>query len=97
MACRIRQSKLIHGIKLPLLDDNQEVIISQFADDKTLFVRDEESITNVLETLATFSISIVVYGCQATIHDSKYGTTRALFAKYIHGKTDENHVLFSNL
>ena len=33
MACRIRQSKLIHGIKLPLLDDNQEVIISQFADE----------------------------------------------------------------
>ena len=27
---------------------------------------------------------------------SKYGTTRVLFAKYIHGKTDENHVLFSN-
>ena len=27
---------------------------------------------------------------------AKYGTTRVLFAKYIHGKTDENHVLFSN-
>ena len=29
------------------------------------------------------------------IHDSKYGATLALFAKYIHGKTDANHVLFS--
>ena len=54
MACRIRQSKLIHGIKLPLLDDNQQVIISQFADDTTLFIRDEDSITNVLKTLETF-------------------------------------------
>ena len=24
------------------------------------------------------------------------GTTRVLFSKYIHGKTDENHVLLSN-
>ena len=54
MARKIKQSKLIHGIKLPLLDDNQEVIISQFADDTTLFVRDEDSITNVLKTLETF-------------------------------------------
>ena len=45
--------------------------------------------------LANNHILIVVYGRQATIHDSQYGTTRALFAKYIHGKTDENHVLFS--
>ena len=41
-----------------------------------------------------YHILIVVYGRQATIHDSKYGTTRVLFSKYIHGKTDEN-VLFS--
>ena len=33
---------------------------------------------------------------EATIHNSKYGTTRVLFSKYTyHGKTDENHVLFS--
>ena len=36
-----------------------------------------------------YHIFIVVYGRQATIHDSKYGTTHVLFSKYIHGKTDE--------
>ena len=36
------------------------------------------------------------YHILIVVYDSKYGTTRALFAKYIHGKTDDNHVLFSN-
>ena len=61
MACRIRQSKLIHGIKLPSLDDNQYVIISELADDTILFVRDEDLITNVLKTLETFFTEFDVF------------------------------------
>ena len=56
MANQIRQSKYIHGIKLPFLEyDKNEVKITQFADDTTIFVKDEESIKNVLKTFELFS------------------------------------------
>lgn len=56
MANQIRQSEYIHGIELPFLEyDKNEVKITQFADDTTVFVKDEESITNVLKTFELFS------------------------------------------
>jgi len=47
---------IIRGIELPLKDYGEcEVKITQFADDTTIFVRDEKSILSVIEILDRFS------------------------------------------
>ena len=51
MACNIRQNPRIHGLRPP--DSEAEVKLSQFADDTTLLLTDEQSIT---ETFNTFDL-----------------------------------------
>ena len=51
MACNIRNNPAIHGLRPP--DSQAEVKLSQFADDTTLLLTDEPSIT---ETLHTFDL-----------------------------------------
>jgi hypothetical protein len=56
LSCKIRQSSLIKGITLPLADYNRnEVRISTFADDTTIFVDSAESFQNVLSILNKFA------------------------------------------
>ena len=56
MSCKIRQSDNIRGIELPLDDYELNVVkITQFADDTTIFVKDEESIENVINVLDNFA------------------------------------------
>lgn len=57
MASRIRQSKQIHGIELPdVYQDITEVKLTQFADDTTIFVKDNVSINNVIKVLDEFAV-----------------------------------------
>ena len=51
MACNIRNNPRIHGLRPP--DSQAEVKLSQFADDTTLLLTDEQSIT---ETFSTFDL-----------------------------------------
>ena len=51
MACNIRQNPRIHGLRPP--DSEAEVKLSQFADDTTLLLTDEQSI---IETFNTFDL-----------------------------------------
>jgi len=51
MACNIRQNPRIHGLRPP--DSDAEVKLSQFADDTTLLLTDEQSI---IETSNTFDL-----------------------------------------
>jgi len=56
VSCKIRQSTLIKGIKLPLVDyERNEVRITTFADDTTIFVSSEESLQNTLAILDHFA------------------------------------------
>jgi hypothetical protein len=56
LSCKIRQSSLIKGIPLPLADySRNEVRISTFADDTTIFVDSTESFQNVLLILNEFA------------------------------------------
>ena len=56
VSCKIRQSTLINGIKLPLANyQKNEVRISTFADDTTNFVSSKESFLNVLTILDRFA------------------------------------------
>jgi len=56
LACKIRQSKNINGIKLPLQNyEKNEVRIAMYADDITVFLSDEKGIDYVLEILYQFS------------------------------------------
>ena len=52
MAIKIRQSKDVHGIELFAVD--QQIKISQYADDNTIFVRDTESVHAVLDIIEEF-------------------------------------------
>ena len=53
IASKIRQSDEIRGIELPSIDhDKREAKITQFADDTTIFVRDELSLCNVIKVLS---------------------------------------------
>ena len=54
LACKIKQNVSIKGIELPG-NIKRQVKIAQLADDTTLFLRDEESITEVLKTIKEFS------------------------------------------
>ena len=57
IASKIRQSNEIRGIELPSIDhDNKEAKITQFADDTTIFVRDELSLCNVIKVLDKFTV-----------------------------------------
>jgi hypothetical protein len=56
LSCKIRQSSLIKGIPLPLADySRNEVRISTFAGDTTIFVDSAESFQNVLSILNKFA------------------------------------------
>ena len=52
---KIRQSHSIHGIELPCEGGSKHVKFLQFADDSTLLVNDEESITNAFLVIEIFS------------------------------------------
>ena len=52
MACRIRADRNIMGIKIK----NQELKLTQLADDTTLFLYDEKSLINALDLLERFSV-----------------------------------------
>ena len=57
MACKLRNNPRIRGIKVPMEDGSeQEVLVSQFADDNTLFVEDIESMKNAFLILDDFRI-----------------------------------------
>ena len=56
LSCRIRQSKCINGIKLPMsICGRNDIKVMQFADDTTLFLSDEPSIYKCLEVVDQFS------------------------------------------
>ena len=63
MACNIRQNPRIHGLRPP--DSEAEVKFSQFADDTTLLLTDEQSIIETFNTLPvprSTKESATVYG-----------------------------------
>ena len=54
---KIRQSNEIRGIELPSIDhDKKEAKITQFADDTTIFARDELSLCNVIKELDKLTV-----------------------------------------
>jgi hypothetical protein len=56
LACKIRQDKDIQGIKLPYQDYfKNEVRISMYADDITVFVTNEEHVNRVVQILREFT------------------------------------------
>lgn len=56
ISCKIRQSNLIHGITLPMTDyPRNEVKISTFADDTTIFVNSINSLDHALTVLNEFA------------------------------------------
>ena len=54
-SCRIRQDKNIKGILIPGLEGSNEIKIQQFADDTTLFFKDEQSLLVALKLIDVFS------------------------------------------
>ena len=57
LSCKIRQSVNIKGICLPKVDNKSQIMkILQFADDTTLTLSDEKSLTNALEIINKFAL-----------------------------------------
>ncbi len=54
-ASKVRQCRSINGIKIPFQLENREIKILQFADDTSLILSNEESITNSLQLVKQFS------------------------------------------
>ena len=72
LAIQVRSSEKIKGICI----SGQEVKISQYADDATVFVRDEESVKELMDVLKNFS---EVSGLELNVNKSKLmwiGSTR---------------------
>ncbi len=59
LACKLRQSPDVKGIQLPGTD--VELCISQYADDNTLFCRDEDSIHRAFNFINVFSLISGLY------------------------------------
>ena len=56
LSCKIRQSSDIKGIQVPSMLGMSEVKIMQFADDATLLVREEASLSESLRVIEGFSV-----------------------------------------
>ena len=75
----------MRGIELPSIDhDKREAKITQFADDTTIFVRDELSLCNVIKVLDTFTVISGLHlnktkSDAVWIGASKYWKKRAVF------------------